>query len=177
MLASIEYWKEDKESDDISYSSSLVYLSRPRRQAWPETRAPSPPHAQSFLESTSSSSSLQLPGAQHKPKGILQGGLAGDAGVSPVAGTMSPLFEVGRAHSCRDFSSETGGKTTGGQGRLLCGPTTEIVLKCGGIQPSNEIRISQGNKKTSANNSGETQLSPQALKRSTEEHSHFVLYK
>ena len=143
---------KDKNQEDHSKSepkcssSSLSYLSGPRLQTWPETRAPSPPHAQSSLEPSSSSSSLQQSGAQHTFKGIVQGGLAGGAGVSPVEGTLCPplILKVGSAHSCRVLGSVTGGKTTYGRARLLCGPTTEGIQNLIGIKPDNVIGLSQG---------------------------------
>jgi hypothetical protein len=143
---------KDKNQEDHSKSepkcssSSLAYLSGPRLQTWPETRAPSPPHAQSSLEPSSSSSSLQQSGAQHVFKGIVQGGLAGGAGVSPVHLTLCQplLYQVGSAHSCRVLGQLTGGKTTDGQAKFLCEPIMEGNQNLKGIKPEKKIGLSPG---------------------------------
>ena len=145
-----EVCQEDKNQEDHSKSepkcSSLAYLSGPRRQTWPETRAPSPPHAQSSLEPGSSSSSLQQSGAQQTFKGIVQGGLAGGAGVSPVHLTLCQplLYQVGSAHSCRVLGQLTGGKTTDGQAKFLCEPIMEGNQNLKGCKPEKKIGLSPG---------------------------------
>jgi hypothetical protein len=100
------------------------------------------------LTEGSSSSSLLLPGVQLNFKGVLQGGMAGDAHVSPVAGTIGPLFKVGIAHSCRDGFTLKGGKMTVGRERLLGKPTSEgenlTDLPYLEMQAYDIINISQG---------------------------------